>query len=124
MLVAFMAPLSGTARDSSTKISLMAETLRARDAGDLVTAKEKAEELIKIAPDDENVQRLNASINSEIERQAGSSAEVIEASDEPVESPLKLPHLLKKTRYLPLNLRCQKLKNWRISELMQMRQAC
>ena len=64
MLVAFMAPLSGTAQDSSTKISLMAETLRARDAGDLVTAKEKAEELIKIAPDDENVQRLNASINS------------------------------------------------------------
>ena len=89
MLVAFMAPLSGTAQDSSTKISLMAETLRARDAGDLVTAKEKAEELIKIAPDDENVQRLNASINSEIERQAGSSAEVIEASDEPVESPLE-----------------------------------
>ncbi len=74
MLVAFLAPLSGSAQDSSTKISLMAETLRARDAGDWVTAKEKAEELIKIAPNDENVQLLNASINSEIERQSGGSS--------------------------------------------------
>ena len=57
------------AQDASEKINLMAETLRARDSGNLALAKEKAEELIKIAPEDQNVQRLNASINRELERQ-------------------------------------------------------
>ena len=52
----------------------MAETLRARDSGDLNTAKAKAEELIKLAPSDANVQRLNASITQEIERRDGGGA--------------------------------------------------
>ncbi|MGC6505108.1 MAG: type II secretory pathway, component PulD [Coraliomargaritaceae bacterium] len=85
MLVAFLAPITGSAQDSSTKISLMAETLRARDAGDWVTAKEKAEELIKIAPDDENVQRLNASINAEIERQSGGNGQYGSSASESTE---------------------------------------
>ncbi|MGB0343881.1 MAG: type II secretory pathway, component PulD [Coraliomargarita sp.] len=69
LLAAVLVPVAAFAQDSSTKIRLMAETLRARDAGDWDTAKEKAEELLKIAPADENVQRLNASINDEIDRQ-------------------------------------------------------
>lgn len=69
MTVAMFSPQMVDAQDASEKIRLMAETLRARDSGDLETAKMKAEELIKIAPEDENVQRLNASINREIERQ-------------------------------------------------------
>ena len=52
----------------------MADTLRARDAGDLKTAKAKSEELIKIAPDDENVQRLNASITRDLERSEAGEA--------------------------------------------------
>ncbi|MGB0257869.1 MAG: hypothetical protein ACPGES_04365, partial [Coraliomargarita sp.] len=70
---ALFSPQMIDAQDASDKIKLMAETLRARDSGNLVLAKEKAEELIKIAPNDENVQRLNASINREIERQGGGS---------------------------------------------------
>ena len=46
------------AQSAPEKIRLMADTLRARDSGNLDLAKEKAEELIKIAPSDENVQRL------------------------------------------------------------------
>ncbi len=61
-------PLAAQTEPTSQKIQLMAETLRARDAGDLVTARAKAEELIRIAPDDEGVQRLLASISDEIER--------------------------------------------------------
>ena len=40
------------------KIQLMSEALRARDAGDLLLAKEKAESLITLAPNDSNVQNL------------------------------------------------------------------
>ena len=53
----FVAHHSTNAQNASEKITLMAETLRARDAGDLFVAKQKAEELIKVAPQDENIQR-------------------------------------------------------------------
>ncbi|MBL6838897.1 MAG: hypothetical protein ISQ75_07475, partial [Puniceicoccaceae bacterium] len=56
------------AQSAPEKIRLMADTLRARDSGNLDLAKEKAEELIKLAPNDENVQRLLASINRELDR--------------------------------------------------------
>jgi len=56
------------ADDGSEKIRLMAEMLRARDSGDLLLAKEKAEALIKFAPDDENVQRLLGAINNDLDR--------------------------------------------------------
>ncbi len=61
------------AQSAPEKIRLMADTLRARDSGNLDLAKEKAEELIKVAPDDENVQRLLASINRELDRRGGSA---------------------------------------------------
>ena len=54
------------AQNTAEKIQLMAEALRARDSGNLDLAKTKAEELIKMAPDDENAKRLLNSINEEI----------------------------------------------------------
>ena len=48
----------------------MSEALRARDAGDLLLAKEKAESLITLAPNDSNVQSLLLSINEQIEEAA------------------------------------------------------
>lgn len=69
-----VAPQAIEAQSTPEKISLMAETLRARDSGNLDVAKSKAEELIKIAPNDENVQRLLASINSELDRRNGGNA--------------------------------------------------
>lgn len=62
------------AQSAPEKIRLMADALRARDSGDLNVAQEKAEELIRIAPEDENVQRLLASINREMERSGGSAS--------------------------------------------------
>ncbi|MGJ3243157.1 MAG: type II secretory pathway, component PulD [Opitutales bacterium] len=65
-----MAPLPVAAQsDAREKIRLLSSALRARDAGDLQQAKESLEELIRIAPDDPNVQRLLASVNQDLERQ-------------------------------------------------------
>ena len=52
---------------ATVKIQLLSEALYARDAGDLLLAKEKVDELIAIAPDDRNVQSLLISINQSIE---------------------------------------------------------
>lgn len=71
---ALAAPTMVEAQSAPEKIRLMADALRARDSGDLNLAQEKAEELIKIAPEDENVQRLLASINREMERRGGGNA--------------------------------------------------
>lgn len=70
----FVAHQTVDAQSTPDKIRLMAETLRARDSGNLEAAKAKAEELIKIAPNDENVQRLLASINAELDRRNGGAA--------------------------------------------------
>lgn len=88
---ALFSPQMIDAQDASDKIKLMAETLRARDSGNLALAKEKAEELIKVAPNDENVQRLNASINREIERQGGGSEGAVygQAADATVETAME-----------------------------------
>ena len=77
----FAMPQIASAQNTAEKIQLMAAALRARDAGDLDLAQTKAEELIKIAPNDENAKRLFDSINQEIGDQA-----VVEspASVEPV----------------------------------------
>lgn len=80
-----VAPQVATAQNTPQKIRLMAETLRARDSGDLTLAKEKAEELIKIAPNDENVQRLLGSINAELDRRTQGSAVYGQASQTTVE---------------------------------------
>jgi general secretion pathway protein D len=54
---------------ASEKIQLISEALYARDAGDLLLAKEKVEKLIALAPDDKNVQNLLISINQSIEEE-------------------------------------------------------
>ena len=50
----------------SKKIELLSQILYARDSGDLTTAREKAEKLIEIEPNDENIQKLLLSINAKI----------------------------------------------------------
>lgn len=82
----FSAPKVAQAQDASGKIRLMAETLRARDSGDIQAAKLKAEELIKLAPKDENVQRLLASINAELERRGLGDAVYGQAAEQTVET--------------------------------------
>ena len=82
----FVTPQMADAQNAPEKIQLMAETLRARDSGNLDLAKEKAEELIKIAPDDENVQRLLASINKDLDLQDDGAAVFGQASEASVEA--------------------------------------
>ena len=50
------------------KIQLLSEALYARDTGDLLLAKEKADMLIALAPEDENIQAFLLSINELIEK--------------------------------------------------------
>ncbi|MGB0409084.1 MAG: type II secretory pathway, component PulD [Opitutales bacterium] len=69
-----LAPKFLEAQNAPQKIRLMADTLRARDSGNLELAKEKAEELIKIAPNDANVQRLLAAINRALDSRIGATA--------------------------------------------------
>lgn len=81
------------AQSATDKIRLMADTLRARDSGNLDLAKDKAEELIKIAPEDENVQRLLASINREIDRRGAASGPAVygQAPSISTETAMKVP---------------------------------
>ena len=64
-----IAPVFAQDADESEKIQLMSEALYARDAGDLLLAKEKADMLLSLAPNDRNVQVLLLSINENIEKQ-------------------------------------------------------
>lgn len=63
---------SAAAQSSETKdkIRLMSAALRARDAGDLNVAKENLEDLLRINPDDPNVQILLDAVNKDIERKS------------------------------------------------------
>jgi general secretion pathway protein D len=74
---------------TETKIRLMADALRARDNGDLDTAKKNLEELLEIAPGDATVQRLLAGVNTSIAARASGSTTTAPASTaastEPVE---------------------------------------
>ncbi|MDB2681184.1 type II and III secretion system protein [Opitutales bacterium] len=81
----FVVPQAADAQNASEKIQLMAETLRARDSGDLALAKEKAEELIKVAPQDQNVQRILASINKDLDREQDGNSIYGQASTASVE---------------------------------------
>lgn len=74
-------PLLSEAQDTSEKVRLMAETLRARDTGDLGLAKEKAEELIRLNPNDTNAQRVLASINEDLDVPVAAAAKAEDASD-------------------------------------------
>lgn len=51
---------------TETKIRLMAEALRARDNGDLATAKTNLEQLLVLAPNDVTVQRLLTGVNDSL----------------------------------------------------------
>ncbi|HCL73704.1 MAG TPA: type II secretory pathway, component PulD [Gammaproteobacteria bacterium] len=86
--LALVTPHLVEAQSTSEKIRLMADTLRARDSGDLDLAKEKAEALIKVAPNDENIQRLLASINRDLDRRGNRTAPVVygQASNQVVEA--------------------------------------
>lgn len=59
------------------KIRLMVAAVQARDAGDLKSSKQSLEELLKIAPNDEGVQRMFVDVNKDIERQAKGEAPVL-----------------------------------------------
>lgn len=59
---------------TETKIRLMAEGLRARDNGDLTTAKTNFEQLLVLAPNDVTVQRLLSGVNDSLAR-GGQAAE-------------------------------------------------
>lgn len=58
---------------TETKIRLMAEALRARDNGDLATAKTNLEQLLVLAPNDVTVQRLLAGVNEVIAKGSGTA---------------------------------------------------
>ncbi|GHB96398.1 type II secretory pathway, component PulD [Cerasicoccus arenae] len=63
-----MTEVHAQSSETQEKIRLMATALRAREAGDLAAAKANLEDLLRINPDDQNVQRLLASVNKDIER--------------------------------------------------------
>lgn len=90
--LALVTPHLVEAQSTSEKIRLMADTLRARDSGNLDLAKEKAEALIKVAPNDENIQRLLASINRDLDRRGNRTAPVVygQASNQVVELAMDL----------------------------------
>ena len=54
---------------SSDEVQLLTEAIAARNAGDLLLAKEKAEALIAIDPDNKNIQELLLSLNASIEEE-------------------------------------------------------
>lgn len=69
---------------TETKIRLMAEALRARDNGDLATAKTNLEQLLVLAPNDVTVQRLLAGVNESMAKGSGvaqSSAPAVVTSE-------------------------------------------
>lgn len=86
----FVVPQVADAQNASEKIQLMAQTLRARDSGDLTLAKEKAEELIRVAPQDQNVQRLLASINKDLDREQDGNSIYGQASTASVEAAMAI----------------------------------
>jgi general secretion pathway protein D len=84
-------PQVAEAQNAPEKIQLMAAALRARDSGDLTLAKNKAEELIKIAPNDVNVQRLLGSINKDLDRGATGGAVFGQAADASIDAVMTTP---------------------------------
>lgn len=81
---------------TETKIRLMAEGLRARDSGDLATAKTNFEQLLVLAPNDVTVQRLLSGVNQGLAQPAPVAVEAAALVSEPKEvvyspSPAKAP---------------------------------
>ncbi len=74
ILAAFSASDARAQNPTDTKIRLMAEALRARDAGDLAGAQRALAQLTALSPDDKAVQRLRG----EIEAQAAAQRTALE----------------------------------------------
>ena len=73
LAISALAPFTNVNAQSSgasaqEKIELLASALRAREAGDLLAAKERLEELIRIAPNDPSVQSLLEKVNRDLGR--------------------------------------------------------
>ncbi|MEM7673942.1 MAG: hypothetical protein AAF212_11435 [Verrucomicrobiota bacterium] len=78
LAISALAPFTNVNAQSSgasaqEKIELLASALRAREAGDLLAAKERLEELIRIAPNDPSVQSLLEKVNRDLGRGASGS---------------------------------------------------
>ena len=73
-----------SADKTQEKIRLMVTAVQARDNGDFKASKQALEELVKLAPKDESVQRMLSDVNADIERQAKGEKPVL-ASKEAVE---------------------------------------
>ena len=62
------------------KIRLLSEALTARDSGDVATAKAKLEELLKLAPNDQTVVRLLATLDQSAKKKVTVSGGVVSSS--------------------------------------------
>jgi general secretion pathway protein D len=87
-MLALTLPISPLRAQSQTetKIRLMADALRARDSGDLATAKKNLEDLLVLAPNDATVQRLLGNVNTALENRGGNSAPAVGGADMQVAS--------------------------------------
>lgn len=65
--------------NTQEKIRLMVSAVQARDEGNLEASKQSLEELLKIAPNDDSVKQMLASVNEDIERQAKGEAPILAA---------------------------------------------
>ena len=72
---------------TDTKIRLMSEALRARDAGDLAGAQNALAQLTKISPEDKAVQRLRAEVEAQAAAQQALAAQRSTVAAEPVSAP-------------------------------------
>lgn len=86
VLLAVAVPAINAQSQTETKIRLMADGLRARDSGDLATAKSNFEQLLALAPNDVTVQRLLAGVDAQLA--AGTPARSVTAA--PVEVPAEV----------------------------------
>lgn len=69
-----------SADKTQEKIRLMVTAVQARDSGDFKASKQALEELVKLAPKDESVQRMLADVNADIERQSKGEKPVLSGS--------------------------------------------
>ena len=70
-----------SADKTQEKIRLMVAAVQARDSGDFKASKQALEELVKLAPQDESVQRMLADVNADIERQSKGETPILAGKD-------------------------------------------
>ncbi len=64
----------GAQSNTDAKIRLMADALRARDAGDYATAQQLVQQLLELSPSDPNILRLKSELATAVAAQAGAPA--------------------------------------------------